>query len=144
MTGARLSSRPHVDRIEDDHADRFFQEVRDLPPILDEVVRRSMRLERFLAPVPLEQMKCATRVDLLVEVVPLAPRFRSRPLDHPREERAKVRCSPFARMERSENGHRTVGHGHLTMGSSDPGPGAMEARPERAVYRPWVHVERRW
>jgi hypothetical protein len=144
MRGASLNSRLHVERIQNDHADRFLQEVRDLPPILDVVVRRSMRLERLLVPVPLEQVERATRVDLLVEVVPLTPRFRSRPLDHPREQRAEVRCSPFARTERSEDGHRTVGHAHLTMGWSDPGPGATEARPERAVYRPSVHVERRW
>ena len=113
MTGASFSSLLHVDRIQDDHAYRLIQEIHDLPPIFDVMVRRPVRLERLLAPVSLEQMERATSVAFLVEVVPLAPRFRSRPLDHPCEQRAEVARSPLARTERSEDGHRAVGHVHL-------------------------------
>lgn len=144
MTGTPVSSRLHVDRIQDDHADRLVQEVFDLPPILDVVVRRPVCVERILAPVSLEQMERATGVAFLVEVVPLAPRFRSRPLDHPREQRAEVARSPLAGTERSEDGYRAVGHVHLTSGSSDPGRGVDGTRSERGVYRPAARAERRW
>ncbi len=145
MTGASLSSRLHVQRIEDDHADRLLQEIFDLPPILDVVVRRSVRLERLLAPVSLEQMERATGVALLVQVVPLAPRFRSRPLDHPREQRAEVRSSPFTGTERSEDGHRTLGHAHLTTARAILDAERWQPAPmARVVYPPFLGAERRW
>jgi hypothetical protein len=145
MTDVCLSSRPLVDRLEHDHPDRLLQEVRDLPAVLDVVVRRSVRLEGSLVPVALEEMERSTGVPFLVEVVSLAPRLRPRPFDHPRQQRAKIRCSPFSGTERSEDGHRAVGHAHLTTGSSDPAPGAVAARSERAgaVYRASARVERR-
>ncbi len=143
MTGTSFRSHLHVDRIQDDHAYRLIQEIHDLPPILDVMVRRPVRLERLLAPVSLEQMERATSFAFLVEVVPLAPRFRSRPLDHPCEQRAEVARSPLARTERSEDGHRDVGHVHLTSGSSDPGRGVDGTRSERGVYPP-TRAERSW
>ena len=144
MTGASLSSRLHVDRIQDDHADRLLQEIYDLPPILDEVVRRSVRLERLLAPVSLEQMERATGVALLVEVVPLTARFRSRPLDHPREQRAEIGSSPLARTERSEDGHRTLGHAHLTTARATVDTERHALIPDMtSVYPSLLHAERR-
>ena len=144
MTGA-VSSRLHVDRIQDDHADRLLQEIFHLPPVLDVVVRRAVRLERLLAPVALEQMERATGVAFLVEVVPLASRFRSRPLDHPCQQRAEVGRSPLAGTERSEDGHRTLGHAHLTTTRAILDAGRWQpATDARVVYPPFVHAERRW
>lgn len=145
MTGASLGSRLHVDRFEDDYADRSLQEVHDLPPILDVVVRRSVRLERLRAPVALEQMERSTRLAFFVEVVALAPRFRPRPLDHPCEQRAEVARSPVTRTERSEDGHRALGHGHLsTVLAILDAERSQPAPKPRVVYPPFARVERSW
>ncbi len=142
MRDALHPSGLNVDRIQDDHADRLLQEVFDLAPVVDVVIRRSVCFERLLAPVSLEQMQRATRVALLVEVVPLAPRFGPRPLDHPREQRAEVARSPVPRMERSEDGNRVIGHAHLATARTIVGTGAPPDRfPTGAVYRPAGRAE---
>jgi hypothetical protein len=144
LTRASFGSGVGIDRIEDDHADRLVEEIRDLTPILDVMVRGTVSGERLLARVALEQMESATDLRLLIEVVALATGLGSRPFDHPGQQGTKRILASLAGSEGREDGHRIVGHTSLAKTRTFDGSAASLDRSGRsAVYPPTASLAER-
>lgn len=103
-----------VEGIEHKHIDGANEEVTDAPSVLDVVIGPSMRLERLVVAVPLEEMERLIRARAiavpLIQVVALATWLLARALNHPRKQIVQFPLLPDTGLEGREDDDGVVVH----------------------------------